>query len=132
GGVPLCYGSAPLAVAAGLWGGYSQYLYVHPGAVIHRVPEHVPAPLLTAFLPLANGVELACGYGGASIGCSILIQGPGEHGLAAAMAARAAGAACIIVAGLSVDATRLEISRPLRAPHNVGGETQNLLHRVPD
>src|SRR5207248_11724665 len=83
-GPPLRYGSTPLAVAPGLWGGYSEYMYIHPGAVIHRVPTDIPANLLTVFLPLANGVELACGYGGAALGSSILIQGPGEHGLAAA------------------------------------------------
>ena len=132
GGPPLRYGSTPVSVSPGLWGGYSQYLYVHPGAVIHRVPSDVPANLLTAFLPLANGVELACGYGGVGIGSSVLIQGPGEHGLAAAMAARAAGATCIIVAGLSIDASRLEIARRIGAHHTVNVEQEDLVARVMD
>jgi len=133
GGPPLRYGSTPLSVSPGLWGGYSQYLYVHPGAVIHRLPAHVPSALATVFLPLANGVELACGYGGARIGSSILIQGPGEHGLAAAMAARAAGATCIIVAGLgSADASRLEIARRVGAHHTVDVEHEDLVARVMD
>src|SRR6266853_6113177 len=67
----LRYGSTPLSVWPGLWGGYSEYLYIHPGAMIHRLPSHVPANLATVFLPLANGVELACGYGGATLGSSI-------------------------------------------------------------
>jgi threonine dehydrogenase-like Zn-dependent dehydrogenase len=132
GGPPLRYGSTALSVWPGLWGGYSQYLYIHPGAIIHRVPAGVPAPLLTTFLPLANGVELACGYGGASLGSSILILGPGEHGLAAAMAARAAGAACIIVAGLSQDAGRLEIARRVGAHYTVDVEQEDLVARVKD
>ncbi|HEY2595854.1 MAG TPA: alcohol dehydrogenase catalytic domain-containing protein, partial [Chloroflexota bacterium] len=123
-GTSLRYGSTPLAVAPGLWGGYSQYLYVHPGAVIHRLPAHVPANLATTFLPLANGVELACGYAGVGLGSSVLIQGPGEHGLAAAMAARAAGAACIIVAGLGIDAGRLEIARRVGAHYTVDVERE--------
>jgi threonine dehydrogenase-like Zn-dependent dehydrogenase len=132
GGRALRYGSTPLAVEPGLWGGYSQYLYVHPGAVIHHLPEHIPANLATTFLPLANGVELACGYGGVSLGSKVLIQGPGEHGIAAAMAARAAGAACIIVAGLTRDASRLAISRRVGAHHTVDVEQENLLARVRD
>jgi threonine dehydrogenase-like Zn-dependent dehydrogenase len=131
-GPQLRYGSTPVSVWPGLWGGYSQYLYIHPGAVLHRVPAHVPAPLLTTFLPLANGVELACGYGGASLGRSVLIQGPGEHGLAAAMAARAAGASCIIVAGLGVDAGRLEVARRIGAHHTVDVERDDLVARVQD
>jgi len=133
GGPPLRYGSTPISVAPGLWGGYSQYLYVHPGAVIHRLPAtSVPANLMTAFLPLANGVELACGYGGVGLGSSILIQGPGEHGLAAAMAARAAGATCIVVAGLSIDASRLEIARRVGAHYTVDVEQEDLVARVKD
>jgi threonine dehydrogenase-like Zn-dependent dehydrogenase len=128
----LRYGSTPLAVAPGLWGGYSQYLYVHPGAVIHRLPAHVPANLATSFLPLANGVELACGDGGVGLGSSVLIQGPGEHGLAAAMAARAAGAACIIAAGLGIDAGRLEIARRVGAHYTVDVERDDLAARVRD
>jgi threonine dehydrogenase-like Zn-dependent dehydrogenase len=131
-GTSLRYGSTPLAVAPGLWGGYSQYLYVHPGAVIHRVPAAVPANLATTFLPLANGVELACGYGGAGLGSSVLIQGPGEHGLCAAMAARAAGATCIIVAGRGNDVVRLEIARRIGAHYTVDVDREDLVTRVRD
>ncbi|MBV8719169.1 MAG: alcohol dehydrogenase catalytic domain-containing protein [Chloroflexi bacterium] len=132
GGPPLRYGSTPMSISPGLWGGYSEYLYVHPGAVIHRIPSDTPANLMTAFLPVANGVELACGYGGVGIGSSVLIQGPGEHGLAATMAARAAGATCIIVAGLGVDASRLEIARKVGAHHTVDVEREDLVTRVKD
>lgn len=132
GGPPLRYGSTPISVAPGLWGGYSEFVYVHPGAVIHRAPSSVPANLMTAFLPLANGVELACGYGGIGIGSSVLIQGPGEHGLAATMAARAAGATCIIVAGLGIDASRLEIARKIGAHYTVDVEQEDLVSRVKD
>jgi threonine dehydrogenase-like Zn-dependent dehydrogenase len=132
GGPPLRYGSTPMAVWPALWGGYSEYMYIHPGAVIHRIPAHVPATQATVFLPLANGVELACAYGGACIGSSILIQGPGEHGLAAAMAAKAAGATCIIVAGLSADASRFEIAMRVGAHYTVDVEQEDLVARVKD
>jgi threonine dehydrogenase-like Zn-dependent dehydrogenase len=66
------------------------------------------------------------------IGSSVLIQGPGEHGLAAAMAARAAGATCIIVAGLGIDASRLEIARNVGAHYTVDVEQDDLVARVKD
>src|SRR2546425_658121 len=37
------YGSTPISVAPSLWGGYSEYQYLHPNAVFHKVPAHVPA-----------------------------------------------------------------------------------------
>ena len=131
-GPTLRYGSTPLAVEPGLWGGYCQYLYINPGSVLHRLPEHIPATLATTFLPIANGVELACAYGGVSLGSSVLIQGPGEHGIAATMAAKAAGAACIIVAGLTRDASRLAIARRVGAHHTVDVQQQDLVTRVRD
>jgi threonine dehydrogenase-like Zn-dependent dehydrogenase len=126
----LWYGSTPLSVWPSLWGGYAEYVYIHPNAVIHKVPAHVPAVEATAFIPLANGVELACGYGGVAIGSAVLIQGPGEHGLAAVIAAKAAGAASIIVAGLSRDASRLEIARRIGAHHTLDVEQEDLVGRV--
>jgi threonine dehydrogenase-like Zn-dependent dehydrogenase len=130
GAASLRYGSTPMSVWPSLWGGYSEYLYIHPGAVIHRMPDHVPAELATPFLPLANGIELACGYGGVGLGDRILIQGPGEHGIAAVMAAKAAGAGCIIVAGLSQDDSRLEICQRLGAHVTVDVEKEDLVEVV--
>jgi hypothetical protein len=57
------YGSTPIAVAPSLWGGYSQYQYLHPNAVFHRVPDHVPARAF-ARLPLDNNVEWTYLQGG--------------------------------------------------------------------
>lgn len=130
GDLPLRYGSTPMTQWPGLWGGYAEYLYIHPGAVIHKMPSHVPALYATPFLPMANGVSLAVDYGGVTLGSTVLIQGPGEHGIAAAMVAKAAGAACIIVAGLSQDASRLEICRRVGAHYTVDVEQEDLVERV--
>lgn len=128
----LRYGSTPIGVWPSLWGGYSQYLYVHPNAVVHRVPAHIPPAHAAAFLPFSNGIEWAYGYGEVGLGDAILIQGPGQQGLACVIAARAAGASCIIVSGLTRDARRLEVARMLGAHHTIDVENEDLVTKVRD
>src|SRR5207244_10792904 len=62
----------------------------------------------------------------------ILVQGPGQQGLACVIATREAGAAPIIVSGLARDAHRLEIARKLGAHCTVDIESEDLIARVRD
>jgi threonine dehydrogenase-like Zn-dependent dehydrogenase len=128
----LRYGSTPVSVAPGLWGGYSEIQYLHPNAMLHRVPEHVPATLAALALPLGNGVEWAYLQGGTSIGETVVIQGPGQQGLACIVAAREAGAGCVIVTGLGTptDTFRLEVAKKLGADHAINIEEHDLLETV--
>ncbi|HEX5369447.1 MAG TPA: alcohol dehydrogenase catalytic domain-containing protein [Dehalococcoidia bacterium] len=128
----LRYGTTPISTAPALWGGYSEYLYVHPGAVIHRMPSQIPAPHAAMFLPLSNGIEWAYEYGEVRLGDAVLVQGPGQQGLACAFAAKRAGAGCVIVTGLSRDAKRLEIARKLGADHVIDVEHENVVSKVMD
>lgn len=124
------YGSTPISVAPSLWGGYSQYQYLHPNAVFHKVPDKVPAALATLALPLGNGLEWACLQGRVSVGESVVIQGPGQQGLACVIAAKEAGAGCIIVTGLSADHHRLALAKEMGAHYTIDIEQFDLLESV--
>ncbi len=128
------FGSTPASIAPSLWGGYAQYQYLHPNSVFHKVPAHVPAKLASLALPLGNGVEWAFLQGGAKIGEAVVIQGPGQQGLACVVAAREAGASNIIVTGLSnpADQRRLELAKKLGAHHTFSVEEHDLLETVAD
>jgi threonine dehydrogenase-like Zn-dependent dehydrogenase len=126
------YGSTPISELPSLWGGYSQFQYLHPNSVFHRLPDQLPASLATLALPLGNGVEWAYLQGKVGIGECIVIQGPGQQGLACVVAAKEAGASPIIVTGLGTpsDRRRLALAKRLGADHTINIEEQDLIKTV--
>jgi threonine dehydrogenase-like Zn-dependent dehydrogenase len=129
-GYPLYYGGSPTALSPSLWGGYAEYLYLHPDSVVYPIAEHVPAEQLPLFTPLSNAISWVQRYGGAGIGSTVVIQGPGQEGLADVIAAREAGAALIILVGLPQDAYRLEVARELGATHTLLAGEEDVVARV--
>ena len=109
------YGSRGLDEAPGLWGGYADTLYLHPRSVLHRAPEGVSAHLLALHVPISNGICWAQRLGGVGVGSTVVIFGPGAHGLGTVLAASLAGAQHVIMVGRPSDTARLHASRALGA-----------------
>ena len=124
------YGSTPLTVAPSLWGGYSQYLYMHPRTVVHHVPKGVPTNVAAMALPIGNGFQWAWLDAGAGPGKTVVVQGPGQQGLGCVIASSVVGADKIIVTGLARDERRLAVAKELGAHHAVMVDRENLLDEV--
>jgi threonine dehydrogenase-like Zn-dependent dehydrogenase len=130
----LRYGATALSVAPGLWGGFAQWQHLHLNTVFHRVPDGVSPVHAALALPLSNGIEWTYLHGGAGPGQTVVIQGPGQQGLASVVAAREAGAEQIIVTGLSnpTDTRRMALAMQLGAHHTIDIEQHDLLETVAD
>jgi threonine dehydrogenase-like Zn-dependent dehydrogenase len=124
------YGATPLELKPGLWGGYSQYLYLHPRSVFHRVPAGIPLHVAAMALPIGNGFQWAFLDAGAAPGKTVVVQGPGQQGLGCVVAAATAGASTIILSGLKRDEHRLEVGKLLGAHHTVVADQMNLQEEV--
>jgi threonine dehydrogenase-like Zn-dependent dehydrogenase len=123
------YGFTSVNTAPGLWGGYSEYVYLDPQALIHKLADHVPTESAPFYVPLANGIRWTHLEGGIGIGDTVLIQGPGGQGLACVIAAREAGAANILVTGRARDAHRLSLARELGAHHTIDVDAVEDIHQ---
>lgn len=113
------YGFTSMDVVPSLWGGYSEYVYLDPRAMIHKIDERVPMNIAPFFVPLANGIRWTHLEAGIGIGDTVAILGPGAQGLACVIAAKEAGASLIVVTGRTHDAHRLELARELGAHHTI-------------
>ncbi len=115
----LRYGMTGTDIIPGLWGGFAQYLYLHPRSVVHAVPAGMQSSLASFALPFANGVQWAALEGKVSPGHSVLIFGCGLAGLAAARAAADAGANFVILCGLKCEKERLAAGKMFGANHTL-------------
>src|ERR1700729_1928669 len=97
---------------SGLYGGYADYMELLPGSSVVRLPDGPPAHELTVWEPLSIAVGWA---GPITGGDTVAILGPGHLGLAAIVAARANGAATVIVTGTPSDVIRLDAAQRLGA-----------------
>ena len=122
----LRYGTCNATIAPHLWGGNSQFMYLAPNAVLHKLPASMDPRIGTLAIPLGNGVQWAVLDGGAGLGRNVLVFGPGQQGLGCVLAARAAGSGQIILAGQTRDRARLDLSLELGATHAVDVQNEDL------
>jgi len=115
----LRYGSTPVSVEPSLYGGFGQFLYLHPRSIIYPVGDDIEPEIAALFVPVANGIRWVLQEGDLRLGQSLVVQGPGQHGLGCVVAAREAGAGEIIVVGTAADRHRLDAAIALGADHAV-------------
>jgi threonine dehydrogenase-like Zn-dependent dehydrogenase len=118
------------ATAPALWGGYAEFMYLHPDAVVHRVPDGVSSAVAALYVPLANGVMWATYVPRLELGDIVVVQGPGQQGLGCVVAAKEGGASMVIATGTSRDAGRLEVARALGADLTVSVDDEDPVDAV--
>jgi threonine dehydrogenase-like Zn-dependent dehydrogenase len=124
------YGYTTCEHAYHLWGGFAQYMYLPWNAVLHRVPPSIGDDEAGIITPLSNGIEWALYDCEVGFMDTVLIQGPGQQGLAQVVACKQAGAALIIVTGTHRDAARLELATTLGADATIDVDEEDALERV--
>lgn len=108
-------GTIPASEEPSLFGGNAEYLYLPSNAVVHRLPRDLPWTSAVWGLPLANALDWVADAGALREGETVVVVGPGYHGLAAVAAAQHVGAASIVVCGLASDEPRLRLAADLGA-----------------
>lgn len=114
-----------------LFGAYSEYLYIHPRAMVHKIKESIsPETAVLISAVLGNGIRWLTTVGNLRVGKSVVIIGPGSQGLAGVIAAKESGAGPIIVIGMSHDAKRLEMAQTFGADILIVADKQDCLKQV--
>jgi threonine dehydrogenase-like Zn-dependent dehydrogenase len=124
------YSYIPTTEAPGLWGGYAQYMYLHPNSVVHPVSSGLAPGIAVMFNPLGAGFRWAVEMPQTQPGDTVVILGPGQRGLASVVACREVGAGTIIVTGLAADANKLALARVFGADHTIDVDNEDAVRRV--
>ena len=112
-----------------LWGAYSQYLWIHPRSITHRISREVPVERAVLVAVLANSVRWVQQRGQVQPGETVAIFGPGVQGIGSTIVAKEAGAEGILI-GTGEDKQRLEMGRAMGADHLIDGSETDPLEQV--
>ena len=124
------YSYIPLSEEPGLWGAYSEYMFLHGNSIVHKMDRSLPPEIAVMFNPLGAGFRWAVEVPRTKPGDTVLILGPGQRGLASVLAARQVGAEKIIVTGLEADARKLEIATLFGADETIDVDNEDTAERV--
>lgn len=124
------YSYIPTTEWPALWGGYSQYMFLHANSVLHKVDPNLPPALAVMFNPLGAGFRWAVEIPQTQPGDTVVIQGPGQRGLASVVACRAVGAGDIIVTGIAADKDKLALAKQFGATHTIDVDNEDPVHKV--
>lgn len=114
-----------------LWGAYSEYLYLPPRAMVHRVRQDLlPEVGVLICAVLGNGIRWLQTLGGLCPGDTVVIQGPGQQGLAGVIAAKETGAEKVIVTGITKDRVRFELAKTFGADETIDVERDDPVQKV--
>jgi alcohol dehydrogenase len=98
-GLPDMYGLTSVDRPPGLWGGYATHQYLAPDSLLLPVPDSLPPEVAVAFNPVGAGLRWAVTVPATKAGDVVAVLGCGIRGLAAAAAAKEAGAGFVMVTG---------------------------------
>ena len=124
------YSYIPLSDAPGLWGSYSQYMFLHANSIVHKMDPDLDPSLAVMFNPLGAGFRWAVEIPATGPGDTVAILGPGQRGLASVLACHEAGADQVIVTGLEADAKKLELAREFGADATIDVQNEDAKQRI--
>jgi alcohol dehydrogenase len=130
-GLADMYGMVPVERAPGLWGGYAQYQYLAPDSMLLPVPTSLPPEVAVLFNPVGAGIRWAATVPGTGPGNVVAVLGCGVRGLSAAVAAKEAGAAFVMITGAGErDRPRLDLAFRFGADLAVDVEIEDAVARL--
>ncbi|MCR2808390.1 MULTISPECIES: zinc-binding dehydrogenase [unclassified Microbacterium] len=124
------YGFRPIPGDDRVSGGFAEYMYVHPNSTLHRISNELPARVAAMYNSVAAGIRWVQEVGQVSRGDTVVVLGCGQRGIAAAMAAKEAGADLVIVTGLERDAHKLGIAEKFGADVTIFADREDVPGRV--
>lgn len=114
-----------------LFGGFADYIYLAPDALATKIGDELsPEAAVLVGAVMANGYQWAVRKGGVQMGDFVLIQGPGQQGLACTFAARQAGAGRIFISGIARDAQRLQLAERFGAHRTINAAEENVVEVI--
>jgi len=115
-----------------LFGGYSEYMYLLPHSLPHKVAAGVPDLAACLSSVIGNGVRWVKTLGQMTFGENLVISGAGSQGLATLIAAKECGVGPIAMMGLTRDQARFELAREFGVDFTVNIEQDNPLKVIPE